>query len=163
MLAKATIDTIVSNLRKFFNHAWTRKLVVENPARGLSQLYSQAKTKHETVEPLTQDEVPLFLAAVADHAPQHYAIFVTAIHTGCRIGELAGLEVGDIDFRGKYLLVHRSIDRVHRKVVPTKNKRIRRVDLSDELCGVLQEHVRRKKRIMVPLRDASRAGMVIPE
>ncbi len=144
-LAKATIDTIVSNLRKLFNHARKRKLVADNPASGLSELYSQAKTKHETVEPLTQEEVPVFLAAVAEYAPQYYALFVTAIHTGVRAGELAGLQVGDIDFRGKYLIVRRSIDRVHRKVVPTKSKRIRRVDLSDELCVVLQEHIRRQK------------------
>src|SRR5206468_2036222 len=34
-LAKATIETIVSNLRKFFNHARKRKLIADNPACGL--------------------------------------------------------------------------------------------------------------------------------
>ena len=33
----------------------------------------------------------------------------TAIHTGVREGELAGLQTGDIDFNGKYLVVRRSI------------------------------------------------------
>src|SRR5262249_4847249 len=122
-----------------------RKLIADNPASGLSQLYSQAKAKHEVIEPLTKKEVPLFLKAALEHAPQHYAMFFTAIHTGVRQGELAGLQTGDIDFNGKYLVVQRSIDRVHKKVVPTKTKRIRRVDLSNELITVLKEHVRQQK------------------
>src|SRR5262249_9400721 len=146
-LAKSTIETIVKHLRKLFNHARKRKVVIDNPASGLSQLYSQAKAKHEVIEPLTRKEVPLFLAAVENRkdSRQHYALFFTAIHTGLRGGELAGLETGDIDFAGKYLVVRRSIDRVHRKVVPTKTKRIRRVDLSDQLASVLKEHVRRQR------------------
>ena len=126
-LAKATIQTVIKQLCKFFNHARKRKHITENPASGLSQLYSQAPAKHDVIEPLTHEEVPLFLAAVETRkdSRQHYALFFTAIHTGLREGELAGLQTGDIDFNGKYLVVSRSIDRVHRKVVPTKTKRIR--------------------------------------
>jgi integrase len=144
-LAKATIQTIIKELSKFFNHARKRKLIADNPASGLSQLYSQAKAKHEIIEPLTREEVPLFLAAVNEHASKHYALFFTAIHTGPRLGELAGLQTGDIDFNGNYLIVQRSIDRVHRKIVPTKTKRIRRVDVSDELAGVLKVHLKEQK------------------
>ena len=79
------------------------------------------------------------------HAPQHNALFFTAIHTGVRQGELAGLQIGDIDFTGKYVVVRRSIDRARRKIVPVKTKRIRRVDLSDELITVLKEHIRQQK------------------
>jgi integrase len=164
-LAKATIDTVIKQLRKFFNHAKKRnpKLITDNPATGLTQLYSQARTAHEIVEPLTREEVPLFLAKVkeADNAfvtitrpdgtkykrrvTQHYPLFFMSIHTGLRAGELAGLKRGDIDFHGKYVVVQRSIDRAHRKIVPTKSKRIRRVDLSDELIIVLKEHLRQQK------------------
>jgi integrase len=146
-LAKATIESVISNLRAFFNHAKRRKHITDNPACGLSQLYSQAKAKHEVIEPLTREEVPVFLAAVRNRkeSRHHYALFFTAIHTGVREGELAGLQIGDMDFNGKYVLVQRSIDRAHRKIVPTKSKRIRRVDLSDELIAVLREHVRQQK------------------
>jgi len=143
-LAKASIQTILKNLCTLFNHAKKRKVIVDNPAEGLTQLYSQA-TATEVFEPLTKKEVPLFLAAAKEHAPQYYAMFFTAIHTGVRQGELAGLQTGDMDFNGKYLVVQRSIDRIHKKVVPTKTKRIRRVDLSDELIGVLKEHIRQQK------------------
>jgi integrase len=75
---------------------------------------------------------------------QHYPLFFMAIHTGLRAGELAGIQRGDIDFHGKYVVVQRSIDRVHRKAVPTKTKKSR-VDLSDELIAVLKEHLRQQK------------------
>src|SRR5262245_8349511 len=122
-LAKATIQTIIKDLCTLFNHAKKRKLISDNPASGLSQLYSQAKAKHEVIEPLTKKEVPPFLDAAKEHSPRRYAMFFTAIHTGVRQGELAGLQIGDIDFNGKYIIVQRSIDRVHRKIVPTKTKR----------------------------------------
>ena len=102
-LAKATIQTVIKQLCmcKFFNHARKRKLGSDNPASGLSQLYSQASGKHEVKEPLTQQEVPL-LNAIRERkeSPQ---------------------------------------------VVPTKTKRIRSVDLSDELISVLKEHVRQQR------------------
>lgn len=146
-LARATIQTIIKDLCTLMNHARKRKVVTDNPASGLSQLYSQAKAKHEVIEPLTREEVPLFLTAVRDRkeSRQHYAIFMTAIHTGLRQGELAGLQTGDVDFHGKYLVVQRAIDRIHHKIVPTKTKRIRRVDLSDELAAVLKIHVQEQR------------------
>jgi len=41
-LAFATIQTIIKDLTTFFNHSRKRKLITDNPASGLSQLYSQA-------------------------------------------------------------------------------------------------------------------------
>jgi hypothetical protein len=79
---KATIQTILKDFCTLFNHARKRKLIVDNPVTGLSQLYNQAKAKHEQIEPLVPDEVPLFLAAVMQNSPQHCALFFTAIHTG---------------------------------------------------------------------------------
>jgi len=150
-LAKATIQTIIKDLCTLFNHAKKRKelkkLVTDNPATGLTRLYSQAKAKHEKIEPLTHGEVPLFLNAVLNRrdSARHYAWFFMAIHAGLRPEELAGAQRGDIDFNGKYIEVQRAIDRVHRKVVPTKTKRIRRVELSDELIEVLKEHLRKQR------------------
>src|SRR5262249_17449934 len=120
-LAKATIQTIVKDLTTCFNHAKKRKLVIDNPATGLTQLYSQAKAKHEVIEPLTKKEVPIFLNEVKSRkeSSKHYALFFMMIHTGMRPEEIAGVQRGDLDFNGKYVIVQRAIDRVHRKIVPT--------------------------------------------
>jgi integrase len=87
------------------------KLITENPASCLGNFYSQAKAKHEKIEPLTVEEVPLFLAEVQRnrYTKKHYVLF----------------------------LVERSFERTHRKIVPTKTKKHRRVDLSDEALEAL--------------------------
>jgi len=165
-LAKATISKTLRELSRLFTHAMKHKLITENPASRLGELYSQAPVRHEKIEPLTPDEIPLFLAAARAPMPsetkkvrvtkngetvlkivagerdwslQRCTLFLCAIHTGLRAGEQLALEWLDIDWRGKFVSVERSYDRVHRKVVPTKTKKHRRVDLSDELLGALQE------------------------
>jgi integrase len=109
--AKATIATIIKELCKLFNHARKHKIVTENPASGVSELYRQAKTIHEEIQPLTAKEVPILLAAAKQYYANYYELFLCAIHTGLRSAELAGLQWSDIDFHGKFLIVRRSVVR----------------------------------------------------
>jgi len=95
-LAKPTIQKILRELKRMFNRAITHNIISKNPVVGLDPLlYSQAKYKHEKIEPLTVEEVPLFLEQVREnrYTKKHYALFLAAIHTGLRAGELAALEV----------------------------------------------------------------------
>ncbi len=137
--AKATIQKVLQQISGLFSRAIKHGHITRNPASRLGDLYSQAPTKHEKIEPLTVEEVPLFLTAVQNdrYTKKHYSLFLMAIHTGLRAGELAALEWGDIDFNSGFVSVERSYDRVLRKIVPTKTKKHRRVDLSDELLEAL--------------------------
>jgi integrase len=63
-------------------------------------------------------------------------MFLCAIHTGMRSGELAGLQWGDIDFNGKFLIVRRTFS--HGRLEKTKTDQVRRVDLSDAVLHELQ-------------------------
>src|SRR5262245_47411110 len=60
-----------------------------------------------------------------------------------RSGELAGLQWGDIDFHGKYLVVRRTYSRG--KLAKTKTDQARRVDLSDALLHELESLKRQRK------------------
>ena len=144
-LAKYSIATTVKVLRTMINHAIKHKIVSENPAAGLSELYRQAPTRNEEINPLTAEEVPVFLNSSREHAPNRYVLFLLTIHTGLRIGETCGLKWGDIDFRGRFLTVQRSVDRVHKKVLRPKNGKSRRVDISDELLDELTRLKRHRK------------------
>jgi integrase len=145
-LAKATIETIVRGLSGLFSHATDHGVVKANPVSRLGRFYNQARVpRQEDIDPLAPEEVSKFLQTAEKHAPQHKTFFLCAIHSGLRIGELAGLEWGDIDWNSKFIKVQRSYDRVHRKIVPTKTKKIRRVDLSDELIAGLRELERNRK------------------
>jgi integrase len=75
--------------------------------------------------------------------PEYFPLFLAAIHTGMRAGELAGLQWGDIDFNGKFVIVRRNFTRG--RIEKTKTDRIRRVDLSDALLHELESLKRRRK------------------
>jgi integrase len=75
-----------------------------------------------------------------------YTLILTAVRTGLREGELAGLRWGDIQFgesqddADRYLLVQRNYDRRwSQKMLTPKSKKSRRVDMSRELRRVLLE------------------------
>ncbi len=136
-LARPTIWTITKELCAMLNHAREDGLIQDNPAEKLGKFYRQAHVVHEEIQPLTKEEVPEFLEAVLSHSPEHYALFLCAIHTGLRSGELAGLQWGDIDFSGKFLTVRRNV--VRGTITTPKTEKIHRVDLSDALLKALRD------------------------
>jgi integrase len=107
----------------------------------------QAPTRHKEIEPLTEAEGIKFLEAVRQHSPQHFALFLCAIHTGLRSGELAGLQWGDLDENGKFLVVRRGI--VRGKINLTKSGEVRKVDVSDSLLAALLELRRNRKEALL--------------
>jgi integrase len=74
--------------------------------------------------------------------PLIYPLLLCAVRTGLRRGELIGLQWGDIDLERRYLLVRRAV--VRGTVGLPKSNKIRRVDLSSQLCTELT--VRREIR-----------------
>src|SRR4030095_3999245 len=113
-------------LRVVLNHSIEDKLISANPAARVGKFFKNAKVRHEAIQPLSAEEVPVFLEAVVKHSRERYPLFLCAIHTGLRSGELAGLQWNDIDWNGKFLMVRRSISKIG-KVTPTKTQKIRRV------------------------------------
>lgn len=130
--------------------------MVHNPAVKLDKYFQEAPVVHQEIEPLTADTVPIFLAEARQRDskrwksnPEYFPLYLCAIHTGMRAGELAGLQWPDIDWKGKYLIVRRSIKKG--KVYQTKTKRIRRIDISDELLAELKSY--RQRRLEEALKD----------
>ena len=146
-LAKDTIRLTLATLRKILNKAQRAKLIAENPATRLGEFFRQAATRHNEIEPLTEAEVIKFLEAVRLHSPQHFALFLCAIHTGLRSGELAGLQWGDLDENGKFLIVRRGI--VGGKINLTKSGKVRQVDVSYSLLTALLDLRRRRKEALL--------------
>ena len=66
-----------------------------------------------------------------DYFPRYYPLFLTALRTGMRIGEIIALKPGDIDFNGNFIEVRRSC--VRGDISTPKSGKIRRVDMSTEL------------------------------
>jgi integrase len=71
------------------------------------------------------------------------------------MGELFGLQWGDLDFNSRFVEVRRNITRG--RVETPKSGQLRRVDMSQQLAGVLKELLRKRKE------EYLRKGESLPE
>jgi len=141
-MAKDSIRLILAALSILFTQAVEHKLVTENPVKGVGKFYRKAPKRHKEIEPLTEEESLAFLEATLTYDPKHYPLFLLALHTGMRSGEIGGLQWPDIDWNSKFISVRRAIVRGHITTPKTKGSE-RKVDCSDDLLRVLADLRRR--------------------
>lgn len=96
----------------------------------------------------TNDEIRRVLAAAAAEGEDVHALYATAIYTGMRAGELAGLLWSDVDFDRRLICVQRSFDG------PTKAEDVRYVPIIDALLPRLRAwRLRHPGRLVFTNRD----------
>ncbi len=133
---KGTIQNHLVPLKAAYNQAIEDGVVTLNPATRLGRLLRGSKDRRAHIEPLTREEVATLLRVADDRFKPLYPVLLCAVRTGLRLGEVIGLQWGDVDFRGSFLEVRRSV--VLGLEGSTKNHKIRRVDISPQLNEVLQ-------------------------
>lgn len=139
-LAKPSLRIILSALTTCLTNAQREDgLIPSNPALALGKFIKSAKPLHESIDPFTPSEVPAFLQAIRDAAPDFLTMFIVLIHCGLRSGEAAGLTWADVDFRNKYLVIRQTWTPSGR-LEPPKNGKVRQVDLSDAALAALKSH-----------------------
>jgi integrase len=157
--SRGTVRNIISPLREMFNHAVDTGVLAANPANrcGRYMKASQAaKANRMTIDPLSREEVGLLLdTATAHYDFQTYALFLTAVRAGLRMGEIFGLQWSDLDFNSRFVEVRRNI--VEGRLETPKSKQLRRVDMSKQLAANLQELQRLRKE------ECFRKGQPMPE
>lgn len=116
--------------------ALDEELIPANPASGITKKLQLRRDRKIEIEPLTWEEVSLFLNICSIHCPEHYPFFLCAFRTGLRLGELLGLQWGDVDWHGKFIRVSRSYKLG--RLTLTKTGKIRRVDMSNQLLESLK-------------------------
>jgi integrase len=136
------------------NHALDDELIESNPVIGITKRLQLGRDKEE-VEPFTLDEMIALLNTAKLASPEFYPFFLLAFRTGLRLGELLGLEWGDVDFRERFLDVKRSYK--NGRYARPKNGKSRRVDLSEQCLQALSSL--RKQRVAEGL--ASGSGVVV--
>ena len=134
-LKKRTILNILTPLREMFNHAIDDGTVTANPVSKVGMIVKGCKASSAHIEPLTAIEVKALLATTKERYSFLYPLFLCAVRTGMREGELIGLQWEDIDFLGSFIEVRHNV--VRRQETSTKTNRIRRVDLSPQLQAEL--------------------------
>jgi integrase len=114
-------------------------------SRNVAKLVDPPRIETVPVNPLTGPEVRTFLEA--SRTSRFYPLWVTAIATGLRSGELRGVRWADIDMDAGLLQVRGAIGRVdgHLELVEPKTARSRRtVPLPAIAVDALREHRRRQ-------------------
>jgi integrase len=123
-------------LHKALRDAVRLRLIVNNPASEVEKP-RPGKAKMQVYD---EAQARAMLAAAAGH--RLYALFVLALDTGMRQGELFALRWEDIDFDGGGVLVQRSLEEIngHHRVKEPKSGKGRRIDVSAFALEALREH-----------------------
>lgn len=129
-LSKKSINLMVGLLRSMLNLAveigWLEK-------RPTLRLYRIPLFGADYRYLRTDEEVQRFLRAAREEGADVFALYATAVLTGLRAGELAGLRWEDVDLDRRLITVQRSFGG------PTKAGDLRHVPILDALLPVLRE------------------------
>jgi integrase len=123
--------------------------ITSNPALKTKDLIAQAGKPKDDPDPFSTEDSDLILAITQEHFPRWsgqkparvrtdawYAFLLCGLRTGMRLGELLGLEWGDVDWHARTITITRNF--THGKLTTPKNGKSRTVDLSTELAVVLR-------------------------
>jgi integrase len=116
----------------------------QNPAARIGKLNKRAKDDpQKKIDPLTCEEIQVLLKTAAEKDPAYCPLFLTAVRTGLRQGELLSLKGMDLDFKGRFIHVQRNLSRSTISV--TKNGKDRKVDMSAQLADVLGDLLSKRR------------------
>ena len=157
-LSSATVRKMHSVLQKALDQAVSDGLIPRNAAKGIK--LPQGKKKE--IRPLSPDEARTLLDTARGDRLE--ALYVLAISTGLREGELLALRWEDLDLEGGVLRVSQTLTRAGGKVSvgPPKTKNSRRtVGLTDGAIEALRGHLARQLEEMEHVGSLYRPGGLV--
>lgn len=131
-----TVQNIVRCLSSLLSHAVEDGLILVNTALKPGKFLPKI-SKRRTLSPLTREEVADLLDTAKTRMPRYYPLFLCAVRTGMRMGELLALQWPDIDWQGRFIEVRRNY--THWKLTTPKSGESRRVDMSQGLMHTLKD------------------------
>ena len=137
-LAASTIRTRLNYVQMAFRAAVRDKVIAENPADGAKA--PRVRRAEVTMQILTVEQAQAVLEAAGE-----FRTFVeVCLFAGLRLGEAAGLELGDVNFLGRTIDVRRQVQGTSIPstiIVPPKYGSERTVFVPSELTASLSAHV----------------------
>lgn len=151
--SKSILRKDKSMLKWGYKYALEMKLTENNPMESIFLTSNLAETKSEKVKALTTEEQIQFLKVLKENkqSEEPYSnIWLLAIFTGLRVGEICALKLEDIDLKNKKIYVNRTITRdilgqpiVGNAPKTSNGKRI--VNFSETVTALLEEIIKNKK------------------
>jgi len=140
-LSAGTIRILKAYLSSILSEAVDDEIIAFNPAARTGKLIKKGKAKE--IFPFTWDEKATFEKAMQQYFPRYYSLFLTALRTGMRLGELIALRPGDLDFNGGFIEIRRAFSRG--RLTTPKSGKSRRVDMSNGLAETLKQYLISRK------------------
>lgn len=149
LLAPRTINKALMVLKMILQDTTDQRLLGSNPAAGVRPVKAE-RDDVEEMHVLQPEQISKLLETATDDGPTgrvHSALYLTAVRTGLRRGELLGLRRRDLDIGGRRLFVRRSLGRIRDgaayvvREVPLKTRYSRRIieELPEILLDALRE------------------------
>jgi len=118
---------VLKIIKRIFQMAMDNGYIDRNPAQGL-----MVKVPETEKKVLTNSEAEIFLAAARDTDHRFYPVWLLALFTGCRSGELFALKWTDVDFESRTISINKAWNSKN-GFTPTKNQKTRAVPISEDL------------------------------
>lgn len=144
---------VASVLSKAFSDAVKLRLLTNNPAKDVPIPRHQARERR--IWSLT--ETRAFMARVQMHERTYDALWLIALASGCRIGELLGIRWDDVDYDAGTINITRTMTFVNNRPIEgePKTKAGRRViSLPSFAVQALRQHKARMSALRLMLGDA---------
>ncbi len=120
------------------------EIISKNPAAATGRYITKKDTGRKPM-PFTEEEMGRFEKTAFECSPRYYPLFVCALRTGMRLGELTALKPEDIHFDRGCISVMRNLGKKGRIDLP-KGNRTRTVDMTDTLETVLRQYLTQRKK-----------------
>ena len=149
-LSASTVNKSHTVLHKALSQAVRWSLVSRNPAEAVKA----PRPVPKEMRLLSPEETRRFLQAA--HGDRLEALYVLAVTTGMRRGELLGLKWADIDLKGGAVSIRRTLSRTHngKRIVlgePKTRKSRRTIRLTSRALIALKAHRKRQLEEMMKL------------
>lgn len=134
-LSPYTVNVRLRFIKAFFNALFEEDIINENPVRNIKLM----KVDEDIIEPLTDEELKKLLVLPDD---KYYAQFrdkvamYVMLDTGIRVNELCELEVKDIDFKTRSIII---------PATKSKNRKPRILPLTNQVNSMLLELITENK------------------
>ncbi len=157
-LSPATVHKMHVVLHKALDQAVSDGLIPRNTAKGVKI----PQTGRKEIQPLTQEQAKALLEAARGDRLE--ALYLLAIATGLRQGELLALKWEDVELEDAVLRVRRTLTRTGGKVAlgpPKTNKSRRSVGLTKGAVEALRVHLSRQLEEMEQMGSLYRSGGLV--
>jgi integrase len=144
-LSSASIQGVIAVLSGIFENAIEDEIVSANPCQN-TRKYCGNETVI-AISTLSPSEVQTMLENASMLPIEVYTFYLVSVRTGVRVGEMLALEWSDIDLDNRFMEVSKSYNVNTKKVGQTKNKKIRKVDLTHATVEALKK-LRKDKKVL---------------